>query len=257
MSDAEDKQPAKPRIDSVDLDDRMNKRSLQDWANLAQILALPVAVVALIIQLVGLANPDWLIGVIGRPVVASGILLIIALLIWVFVTAIAVLRGNAAINWPGGRGSLWSYCALTAVLGVAAGIGLSTKPPLSCEGYGIRIVSPRPGDSVQKEGSLVKGTYVTRPPDGHLVLYSSPLDREHYYPLYEVHLDPLGKTWTGRLGNVGGGDQLLVAAALVGSSGRLLHDHYWQVAREGNAWIPLNRLTEDTIICDEVAIRGP
>ena len=144
----------------------MNEERLKKIADICQIVALLVAVLALIVQLVSLANPEWLIGVIGYPVQVSRVLLIIALVLWGGVTVIALVLGSADKTWPGGRGSLWSYIALTAVLGVAGGIWLSTKPPLSCEGYGIRIVSPKPGDEVQKVGSFIAGTDTTLPPMG-------------------------------------------------------------------------------------------
>ena len=94
------------------------------------------------------------------------------------------------------------------------------------------------------------------PPDGHLVLYVTSLDRAYYYPQYEVNFDTLRKTWIGKLGVVGEGEKTVAAVALVGNSGRILYDHDWQVAQENNVWTPLHQLTEDTIICDAVHIRG-
>ena len=52
----------------------MNRESLQKWANVGQIVALLVAVLDLIIMLAGLANPEWLISVIGYPVLVGRVL---------------------------------------------------------------------------------------------------------------------------------------------------------------------------------------
>ncbi len=235
----------------------MNRERLQDWANVAQILGLLIATLALIIQLVSLANPGWLMGVIGYRVSWAPTLLGIATVIWVIITVIAIIpRKDAATSWAGGRGSLWSYCAFIAVLFLSTGIWLSTKPSLSCEGYGITIVSPKPGEVVQSD-SLVEGTYSTMPPEGHLVLYSTELDRADYWPLYEIHFDTLNKKWVGNLGRISEGGRHIVVVAIVGDSGRILYDQYWRVAREAGVWKPLQRLTEDTVICDAVEFRGP
>jgi len=131
----------------------------------------------------------------------------------------------------------------------------STAPelPRTCADYGIKITSPQAGTKAW-DTIIVSGTYVNAPPDdGVWLLLKSPA--ADYFPQRIVILDRAQRTWQGEI-NLGNDSRrdFVITVSTIGNNGRVLFDYFTKVGKETGRWPAIEKLTDDIVECDRVAI---
>lgn len=139
---------------------------------------------------------------------------------------------------------------------IKGGSGVAT--PLSCDEYGIKIVTPKDGENVSTEFEII-GSYEKQPPEGHLLIYLSLSDKQVYWPVSIIQYDKKNKTWSG-FGRLVGNSPTegFFSVALVGDDGRTLYDYSWKVGMQigdPQSWVPIDHLTDDTDICKKILVK--
>jgi len=214
------------------------------------VVAGVAAILTLVVQILQWIWPTPL----PLPISAQTLLIVSAagLVVLVIIILLYTLRStqlNTKSRW--GLAALFiGSIAYSTWIGTQMRIGLS-----SCADYGIEIVSPQDGADVS-ERFQISGIYATKPPDGLVRLYSTSTDRKYHWPQDIVQIDPLDKIWKGNSSLLGDPPlEIFVTVAIVGNSGRILYDYYWKNGINDNYWSPLEKITDDTEICDQVFVQ--
>jgi len=127
--------------------------------------------------------------------------------------------------------------------------------PTTCESYGIKITSPQRGAYLVGQEFDVYGSFILEPPkDSVWLIYASP-DGRMYWPQFAVETDTIRKTWKGKF--IIGGDQPVTAeivAALIGKPAQVLFDYFKKAGSETWSYPPIEKLTDDVVVCDRVTV---
>ena len=145
--------------------------------------------------------------------------------------------------------------AWIAIPRISNAIGLDDSPQNRCADYGIKIVSPRDGEEVQ-EVFQVSGTYINKPPQEYILTYTTTTGKNQFWPQYEVQLNESKQSWVGQCDLRGEPPrEAYCAVVVVGDAGRAMFDYYWKVGNEQDVWVPFDKVTDDTEVCDIVYVK--
>jgi hypothetical protein len=136
--------------------------------------------------------------------------------------------------------------------------GSDKRPPtkMSCDTYGIRIISPKAGEEVGIDYEI-SGTYQVKPPESRIIqIFQGPPGTSEYWPMTEANItfDPSRKTWHShaRSGGVPGRRDVIVTVS--GKAGQALCSYYEKVGKETGQWPSIVTLTPDIVECDRITI---
>jgi len=174
---------------------------------------------------------------------------------------------GAAGGWPSPAlqvNELGWRIVLAAIGVIVAGVGglllwrESASPglPPSCDAYGIRIVSPRPGADIEAEDEIHGTCEKTLPKDTVMRVFHIASEDQVYWPMLEanVHFDLEHKTWHTRSFIGGGPGPRDIVIALMGPAGQALWRYYVKVIKETDKWVGIDALTPDIVECARVGI---